>query len=131
MLKRAFFLFVRSRNNMFSGSFSFVFSQNNIFQHACATPLTILLSNLEQELDGSIGIEKKNRLKSSIEAVKKLTKIIESSSRHCDTDEEFIICNAVNEVLCLLGGGIGKKYIGCKILIDKNLSLVGNKLYFN
>jgi two-component system, NtrC family, nitrogen regulation sensor histidine kinase NtrY len=105
----------------------FSFSQNNIFRHACATPLTILMSNLEEDMVDS---NDKSRLSSSVEAVNKLTKIIGSVTENKVVNEKFEVCAAINEVLCLFYEKIDEGCISSRVLVNKKIFLVGNKLYF-
>jgi len=115
-------------------SFSFSFSQNSVFKHACATPLTILKSNLEEDListESSVLKEiSKDRLFSSIEAVNKLVKIIESTTKRNVSNEKFDACSAINEVFCLFYGKIDEECISSRVLINNKLFIIGNKLYF-
>ncbi|MBU0974928.1 hypothetical protein KKD03_04480 [Patescibacteria group bacterium] len=110
------------------------FSQNNVFRHACSTPLTILMSNLEADLCGSNSKSQNtvnaNRTKTSLEAVTKLTKIIKSVNQGNNFSEKFRVFTAINEVLCLMRGKIDYKCFESKLLINKDLFLIGNKLYF-
>lgn len=112
----------------------FIFSQNNVLKHACSTPLTILMSNLEADLSSlnekSVSSVRENRTKISLEAVSKLTKIIHSTNQCNDFNEKFIVSKAINEVFCLMRGKINNKYFEPKLLINSELSLIGNKLYF-
>ncbi len=125
----------------------FLLHHSHVFKHACATPLTILFSNLEQDLNdylvkdiyflGSDGFNKKliceknkKRVKSSLEATKKLIELMKSSVGKVRADHQFSIVEAVNEVVILLKGRLRSRYFEVKMLIDKDLSLVGNKLYF-
>ncbi|NCN45862.1 MAG: hypothetical protein COZ34_02590 [Candidatus Pacebacteria bacterium CG_4_10_14_3_um_filter_34_15] len=107
----------------------FIFSQNNVFSHACSTPLTILMSNLEADVCGS-NQTSENRAKTSLEAVNKLYKIIQSVNQSDEFNEKFRVSTAINEVLCLMRGKIDYKCFESKLLINNDLFLIGNKLYF-
>lgn len=112
----------------------FLFSQNSVFRHACSTPLTILMSNLEAELLGfsesNENVIRVNRIKTSLEAVNKLANIIQSANQSNDFNEKFIVSKAINEVFCLMSGKLDRKCFEPKLLINTELSLTGSKLYF-
>ena len=121
---------LKSLSNFFSfNTPSFVFSQKNVFIHACATPLTILMSNLEEEAVADRP-QNRDRSKVSLKAVTRLSKIIKSVAGNQDFNEKFKICNAINEVLSLMRNKIEDDCFESKIFIEKDLFLVGNRLYF-
>lgn len=103
------------------------FSQNNIFIHACSTPLTILLSNLEEDIVNNVN---ETRSRTSLIAATKLSKLIKLVDSKKIVNEKFNVLGAINEVLCLMSEKIDKKSFGSKLLIKDDLILTGNKLYF-
>ncbi len=107
----------------------YIFSDNRVFKHACSTPLTILMSNLEADLCET-NIKRADRAKTSIEAVTKLTNIIQSVNQKDEFNEKFLVSKAINEVVCLMRGKIDRKYFEPRLLISNDVSLTGNKLYF-
>ncbi|MCB9812912.1 MAG: HAMP domain-containing histidine kinase [Pseudomonadales bacterium] len=102
--------------------------KSKIFFHACSTPLTILLSNLEFALDDESNVHIKQ--KSSLEAAKKLAKIINSVSGDVNKNERFCVMDSINEVFCLWNPRINNCNIDCKYFSDNEIYLIGNKLYF-
>lgn len=104
--------------------------QNNfVFRHACLTPLTILSCTLEN-LEGRLSKElKKENIKGAKEAVKHLNKLIGAVTQPEESEQEFNVTAAMNEVVLLFKG----KY-RCEVFysnfLPKKLALTGNKLYF-
>ncbi len=108
----------------------YVFAHNKVFRHACSTPLTILISNLETQINSQGQTIEKELAKTSFEAVKKLSKLIEFMSDSDLKNEKFQIYEAINEVLILMRGKVDCSCFSSSLLINKDLFLIGNKLYF-
>lgn len=95
-------------------------SQTNVFRHACATPLTVLISSLENDENAKV----------SLSAAKKLSELIESTSSATKYKTSFKVVDSIIESLHLSTTKYKDHQISKNILVDTKLEMTGNKLYF-
>lgn len=116
--------------------FSFLLQSSDIFRHACKTPLSVLLCNLEQELETQESIAASatsaalspSTTKSSFIAAKTLSRIIRMIETSQDSSGEvFDIGDSIKQVITMLVS----QYPGAKIQFDTKPALItGNKILF-
>lgn len=104
----------------FGAGSQFALSQANVFRHACATPLTVLISSLENDENAKV----------SLIAAKKLSEIIRSTSAISENESSFKVVDAILESLHISTSKYKDHQISKNILVDIKLEMTGNKLYF-
>lgn len=100
---------------------------NFVFRHACMTPLTILSCSLDNIENGNH--QKSDNLKNAKLAVDHLSKLIKSVTNPGDSDLNFDVNIAVNEVIFLF-----KNKTNCEVFyknsLPKKIQINGSKIYF-
>lgn len=102
---------------------------NFVFRHACMTPLTILSCTLENIQNSKDTVQKQKNIQIAQDAVAHLSKLITAVTQPTDTQQEFRVHEAINEVIFLF-----KSKTNCEVhysnFLPKKLKLQGSKLYF-
>lgn len=105
-------------------------SNNKMFKHACATPLTIMLCNLEEAVTNEKGSSQKQKLKYALSATKRLSEIITSVTTSDSQPESFFVAKAINELTQIFNSEHKNNVILSTTNIKGSLKLKGSKLYF-
>lgn len=102
--------------------------QSQLFNHACTTPLTILLHNLESAVQENPDSRVRTQLQQSLVAAKQLQALL--AHLHTVPKERFSFVISVKQVIRLLNRSLPGAIIKFDSSCSRSVRLYGSKLHF-